>query len=258
MGSGYGSRFLRLSGASGMGKRQVFRKGLSSVFLLLVWVVVFNAPCAAAPLMVEKNLFSTDRKPPSPESVDTSSKSEKPGLAVGNIQLDGVMIQSGEKKAVLRMKTQPQGAAANKGQSGSPFVTVREGQMVSDYRVSKIEPKSILLEKDGETFTVSLFAANKVLSPVAPVPAPVQPQPAAPPPEVGADQPPEAQGQPGVNPQRQRQSLPGQAAAGQPSPNNPPGGSRNRAQAGNPNVQDPAAEPAMQDQNQPAETIEEQ
>jgi hypothetical protein len=235
-------------------------KSISSVFLLLMWVLVSSAVCAAAPLMVEKNLFATDRKPPSPESVDASSKPAKPGMALGNIQLDGVIIQSSGKKAVLRMKNQAAGPPGRKGPSVSPFVTVREGQMVSDYRVSKIEPKSISLEKDGQTFTVGLFAENKVLSPVTPAPAPVQPQPAtAPPggaqPDVDTGQPPDVQNQPGVNP---RPPLPGQANAAVPNP----GGGRSRNQAANPNaqqnVQDPAADPVIQDPNQPAETIEEE
>jgi hypothetical protein len=162
------------------------------------------------------------------------------------------------------LKNQASGPAAKKGQFVSPFVTVREGETVSDYRVSKIEPKSISLEKDGQTFTVSLFAENKVLSPAAPPPANTQPQPAAPAPGAApqdgdTDQPQDAQAQPGVNPQNPqnpRQAAPMRA----PSPN--AGAMRNRNQAANANVQqnpqDPASEQGMQDQNQPAETIEEE
>jgi len=72
----------------------VFLKKILSVFLLLLWGAVFNSICAAAPLMIEKNLFSNDRKPPPPESADASQKPAKPGMALANIQLDGVMIQS--------------------------------------------------------------------------------------------------------------------------------------------------------------------
>ncbi len=86
-------------------------------------------------------------------------------MAIGNIQLDGVIIKSNSKRAVLRMKNQVAGAPGKKGQPASPYVTVREGQMVGDYRVSKIESKSISLEKDGQTFTVGLFAENKVVTP---------------------------------------------------------------------------------------------
>ncbi len=228
----------------------MFLKGIISVFLILSWAVLFNPLCVAAPLMVEKNLFSTDRKPPSPESMDTSAKAAKPGMALGNMQLDGVIFQSNEKKAVMRMKNQSAGPAGGKAHSASPYMTVREGQMISDYRVAKIEPKSISLEKDGQTFTLGLFAENKVLSPVAaPAPAAPPPQQAAPPPEVAPPEAnvnqPGAQVQPGVNPENGPQAA---------VPN--PGGPRNRGRQPNPNaqqnVQDPSAE-----QDQPAETIEE-
>jgi hypothetical protein len=240
----------------------IFKK-IASVFLLLMWVFAFSAVCAATPLMVEKNLFATDRKPPSPESLDASSKPAKPSLALGNIQLDGVVFQSGERKAVLRVKNQSAGPPGKKGQAASPFVTVREGQMVSDYRVAKIEPKSISLEKEGQTFTISLFAENKVLSPVTPSAASVQPQAATPPP-VAAQQEGDSEqpaGQPGLYPQNQPQAFQNQARTLPPNP----GGGRNR----NPNfrqqrVQDPAAEQALQDPaveqdlSQPAETVEEE
>jgi hypothetical protein len=241
----------------------VFLKSISSFFLLLMCTLAFNAVCAASPLMVEKNLFSTDRKPPSPESLDASSKPVRPGVALGNIQLEGVIIHSSEKRAVLRMKSQSVGPPGRKGSSPSPFVTVREGQMVSDYRVSKIEPKSISLEKDGQTFTVNLFAENKVLSPIAPQPPPVQTQPAAMPPggaqqDVDNEHPAGVQTEPGANQQNPRQAVPGQGRAGPPNL----GGGRNRNQAANPNAQqnaqDPAADQGMQDPNQPAETVEEE
>ena len=241
--------------------KQVFLKKFLSILLLLVLGPVFNSVCTAAPLMVERNLFATDRKPPSPDSADTSSKSAKPGMAVGNIQLDGVIIQSNVKRAVLRMKNPPAGAAAKKGQPTSPFVTVREGQVVSDYRVSKIESKSISLEKDGQTFTVSLFAENKVVTPASapPAPTPVQQPMAAPgvaPQEAGANEPPGVQLQPGYNPANQPQALPGQAAAPLSNPN--VAGFQASQRQAQQNVYAPTPEPVINpDPNQAAETIEE-
>ncbi len=204
----------------------MFLKRILPVLLLLVCVAAFNSICAAAPLMIEKNLFANDRKPPPPESVDASQKPAKAGMALSNIQLDGVMIQSNSKKAVLRMKNHPGGAPGSapgkKGEPASPFVTVREGQIVSDYRVSKIESKSISLEKDGQTFTIDLIAANKVVTPPAPAPppAPVEQPAAAPgvaPAGAGAALPPGVQGQPAYNQQNPPQPIPGQAA---PNPRN--------------------------------------
>ena len=227
------------------------------VFLFLVWGGVFNSICAAAPLMVEKNLFATDRKPPPPESADSSPKAAKPGMAIGNIQLDGVIIQNNAKRAVLRMKSQPAGAPGKKGQPSSPFVTVREGQAVGDYRVSKIESKSISLEKDGQTFTVSLFAENKVVTPasVPPAPTPVQQPMAAPgvaPQEAGANQPPGVPLQPGYDPANPQQLPPAEMT---PPPNPNVGGYP--ASQGNvpPNMYAPAIN---QDPNQAAVTIEQE
>ena len=225
------------------------------VFLFLVWGGVFNSICAAAPLMVEKNLFATDRKPP-PEYSDSSAQAAKPGMAIGSLQLDGVIIQGNSKKAVLRMKNHQAGAAGEKGQPASPFVTVREGQIVGDYRVSKIESKSISLEKDGQTFTLGLFAEDKEVTqtPLPIGPAPAQQPMAAPgvaPQVMGANRPPGVQPQPGFNP-----ANPQQLPAGETPPLLDPNvvdspGSQVNAM---PNVNAPAMN---QDPNQAPVTIEE-
>jgi hypothetical protein len=235
----------------------VFVKRILWVFLFLVCGGVFNSICAAAPLMVEKNLFAADRKQPAPEFANTSAKAAKPGMAIGNIQLDGVIIRSNSKRAVLRMKNQPAGVPGKKGQPASPFVTVREGQTVGDYRVSKIESKSILLEKDGRTFTVSLFAENKEVAPPSAPPGPASAQqPMAAPgvasQEAGANQPQGVQLQPGHNPANPQQ-LPPVEMVPPPNPNvaGQPASQRNVA----PNVDAPAIN---QDPNQAAMTIQEE
>ena len=207
--------------------------------------------------MVEKNLFAADRKPPTTESADTSAKAAKSGMAIGNIQLDGVIIKSNSKRAVLRMKDQVAGAPGKKGRPASPYVTVREGQMVGDYRVSKIESKSISLEKDGQTFTVGLFAENKVVTPpsAAPAPAAAQQPMAAPgvaPQEAGANQFPGVPLQPGYNPANPQQSPPGETAPPLiPNVAGYPASKRNVP----PNANAPAIN---QDPNQAAVTIEEE
>jgi hypothetical protein len=235
---------------------QVFVNRILWVFLFLVWGGLFSSICAAAPLMVEKNLFATDRKPP-PEFADASAKAFILGIAIGNIQLDGVIIQGNSKKAVLRMKGHPAGAAGQKGQPASPFMTVREGQMVSDYRLSKIESKSILLEKDGQTFTVGLFAEDKEVtqSPsLPPAPAHAQQPMAAPgvaPQVMGANRPADVQLQPGSNPANPQQLPPGEM----PPPFDPNVASSPASQI---NIAPNEYAPAInQDPNQPAMTIEE-
>ncbi len=235
----------------------MFVKRILWVFLFLVCGGVFNSICAAAPLMVEKNLFAPDRKPPLPELADTSAKAAKPGMAIGNVQLDGVIIQSNLKRAVLRMKNQPAGTVGKKGQPASPFVTVREGQMVGDYRVLKIESKSISLEKDGQTVTIGLFAENKEVTPLPapPGPAPAQRPIAAPgvaAQEAGANQPPGVQLQPGYNPANPQLSPPGWPA---PNPNPNVAGQQTSQRNVAPNVYAPAIN---QDPNQAAVTIEQE
>jgi hypothetical protein len=223
----------------------MFIRRIFSFLSIIVWCAVFNSICAAAPLMVEKNLFSNDRKPPPPESADASSKSAKPGVPVGNIQLDGVIIESNAKRAILRMKSMPAAPVAKKGQPDSPFVIVREGQTVSDFLVTKIESKSVSLEKDGQTFVIGLFAANKVASPPSPVPAPV-----APPPQEQESNQPDVQAQQG--------GIPPQPVPGQPQ-RIPP----RRGLAGNrnipPNMNQPVPDPSInQEPNQPPESGEEE
>ncbi len=233
----------------------MFLRRISGVFLFLVCGAVFNSVCAAGPLMVDKNLFASDRKPPSPESAEVSAKQAKPGMAIGNLQLDGVVFESNERRAILRMKNAQPNPSAKKGQPVSPFVTVREGQIVSDFRVTKIEPKSILLEKDGQTFTISLFAENKVSAPPSPVAAPTPVQPPAPPAPPGGvpqdQQPPGMQAQPVENPPNMPQPIPGQPPLNR--------GFNNNRNVRQPNAYAPVPEPTVnQDPNQPPETAEEE
>lgn len=145
-------------------------------------VMAVHAPGMTASLMVEKNLFSQDRKPPAQESATASEQPNRPGVGISNIQLDGVIIQGNNRKALMRIKSQASPGRDKK--KVSPFVTVREGQQIGDYRVVKIEPKSVSLEKDGQTHIIGLFAENKISTPATPPgpPAqtvPVKPAPAA-------------------------------------------------------------------------------
>ncbi|NLI80577.1 MAG: hypothetical protein GX443_02665 [Deltaproteobacteria bacterium] len=122
---------------------------------------------ASGPVMVEKNLFAQDRKPTSSETATAAPQANKPGLNPKAVQLDGVLIQGETKKAIIRFKGAVAGMEKDKS---SPFSTVREGEKIGEYQVVKIEPKSISLEKDGETIVVNLFAEGKVSPPVPPVP----------------------------------------------------------------------------------------
>jgi hypothetical protein len=181
----------------------------TSILLAVVAGAAFCATSFAAPLIVEKNLFAQERKPLPPETAASTPQPKGPGLSHNQIQLDGVIIHGSSKKAIVRMKNPP--PSPDKKKQQSPFLAVREGQQIGDYKVVKIENKSISLEKDGQTVVISLFAEGKVASP--PPPMPVTPQPAT----AGGGQPPV----PGQPPVAGMAGVRGQIPPGQGAPPQP-------------------------------------
>jgi hypothetical protein len=175
----------------------------------IIWVCSFSSNGSCASIMVEKNLFAPDRKPPSPESVAATPQPNKPGLSAKAIQLDGIFIRGDTRKAILRVKGQIPGA--DKAKTQNPYIALGEGEKLGDFQVVKIENRSVSLEKDGQTEVINLFAEGKMVVPPPPMPAsPVAPPapaqqgqapPAAAPAQMGAQpvqpQPPHAP--PGVN-----------------------------------------------------------
>ena len=142
-------------------------------FALLCAVVLtlaaFTSKGFGGSTMVEKNLFAPERKPPSPEAVEAPPQKNQPGVSIKAIQLDGVLIQGANRKAIIRHKGKMPGSTDKKGES--PYTTVREGESVGDYKVVKINSKSITLEKDGTQEEVNLFAEGKVVPPAPRLPA---------------------------------------------------------------------------------------
>lgn len=136
--------------------------GLTALVLLAVFWGGLAAPAAAAerPLMVEKNLFSAERK--ADESKPDAPAAEAPKLPKGAIQLDGVFIHDDVKKAILRVNPSLFKPPRKKV---DPFVSVGENEQVGDYRVIKIEPRSITLEQRGTSFLIPLFMPGKVAPP---------------------------------------------------------------------------------------------
>ncbi len=186
-----------------------------------VWLWCLASDGACTSVMVEKNLFAQDRKPPSPESAAQAPQPSKPGLSVKAFQLDGVFIRGDIKKAIVRVKGQLPGADKTKPQN--PYITVGEGEKLGDFQVVKIEPRSISLEKDGQTEVVNLFAEGKVVVPAPPVPSspmpvvapPAPPQPVQVPP---AGMPPPMAGQPPQPPMQQGQAGGHMPGVAQPPP----------------------------------------
>jgi len=131
------------------------------------------------PLMVEKNLFSPERK--AVESKPNEPTGEAPKMPKGAIQLDGVFVHGDVRKAILRVNPSLLKNSKNKA---DPFVTVSENEQLGDYKIAKIEPRSISVETRGSTFVVPLFVSGKI-APPPPKPASAPPPQAARPPIPG-------------------------------------------------------------------------
>lgn len=142
-----------------------------------------TGPTSESP-MVQRNLFSPDRRPPSSDSPTPAGEHREAKTTPTAVQLDGVFIYGESKSALLRLKSQPHPGKRGPGDEGSasPYVTVSEGEQAGEFRVVKIEPRSVTLEKDGEVVEVKLFESNKVSPPVQAVPS----APAAGAPPAGA------------------------------------------------------------------------
>jgi hypothetical protein len=167
---------------------------------------------------------------------------EAPKLPKGAIQLDGVFLHGDVKKAILRVNPSMLKKPAAKGKT-DPFVTVSEDEQLGDYRVSKIEPRSITVEQRGSTFVVPLFAPGKVAPPPPKAPS-----------AAASGQPPQA-GAPGAphQPQAARAQQRGQQPAPAPGQQlQPPG------QAGHPGEQDlPAGDPQFPGAPEPDDDFDE-
>lgn len=172
---------------------------------LLCWVILFFLStcfigvCGAVPIMVEKNLFSQERKPVSDEEPPPQvpgRRQSQVGLPPRSVQLDGVFIHDDTKKALLRVNRQLLGEPRGGARDQLPYMTVGEGESIGNYKVIKIDPRSISLEKDKEVYVINLFMDGKVVPPATPLPAaPISPpeeSPAKPPAAAPAGQPQQA------------------------------------------------------------------
>jgi hypothetical protein len=190
------------------------------VFLMasVLTLACFSCTTLAQPLMVEKNLFSSDRKPTTDEVPDAESAHKGPGqagLPPKSVQLDGVFIRQDVKKALVRVSSQILGEATKgKGRRDQfPYMTISEGESIGDFKVVKIDSRSVSLEKDKQVYVIGLFMDGKVVPPAAQLPA----APTTVEPEKG---PPAADGSPSAAAPAVNQ--PHQAQASSPQPNMPP------------------------------------
>jgi len=160
------------------------------VLIFLVCVSVWSPGiCRAEPTMVENNLFSADRKPTTDEGPVAEAAGRQPaqtGLPPRSVQLDGIFIRDDVRKALVRVSSQllgePKGRARGRGRGMPgdqfPYMTISEGESIGDFKVIKIDLRSISLEKDSQVYVISLFMDGKVVPPVTPLPAaPISPEP---------------------------------------------------------------------------------
>ncbi|HBZ55612.1 MAG TPA: hypothetical protein DEO88_09415 [Syntrophobacteraceae bacterium] len=150
-----------------------FRIGAVLLSLLtVVGVLTARAATTDQPLMVERNLFSADRKPLDTKIAEPGA--EAPKLPKGAVQLDGIFIHGDVRKAILRVNPSFLKKTKNKT---DPFVSVGENEQVGDYKVVKIEPRSITLEQRGASFVIPLFMPGKVSPPPPKIPTAASPSP---------------------------------------------------------------------------------
>jgi hypothetical protein len=126
---------------------------LKKTFLLLC--------LTAALLTVETNLraqqmdyIPPDEPQPQPQAEPLLPKGMQ-GMKASNIRLDGVLIRGNDRKALVRLRVPKVNLEKKKWES--PYRTVREGQDIEGFRVVKIEPKSISVEKGGKSYKILLF-----------------------------------------------------------------------------------------------------
>jgi hypothetical protein len=147
------------------------------VLVALVLSLVPIGVASAQPVMVEKNLFAPDRKPPSDQPVEPKKTEAPAGLPPKSVQLDGVMVLGESKKALIRVRSQILGTT--KTRDPFPYMAVKEGDAVGDYKVVTIDAKSVTLARSGQEYYVGLFSEGKIASPPTPLPAVAAPRPQA-------------------------------------------------------------------------------
>jgi hypothetical protein len=141
------------------------------LLMVLGLTLGFSSLALSAPLVIEKNLFSPERKPnPDEPAAATAQQGNRPSVALNTIQLDGVIVRGDTKRALVRLKGQARGR--NREGEQIPYTTVQEGEQIADFRVVKIDFNNISLEKNGEVHVIRLFAENKVVTPIPAAPAP--------------------------------------------------------------------------------------
>ena len=111
-------------------------------------------PSSFYQVVVEKNLFSPERKGPEPESGDEKEKDTVEGeKGPGNILLYGIVVKGSYRKALL--------SNPDRTKDKRRFVWVSVGDSLGDYKLVDIQSEKVFLEKGGKRYELSLYAGKK-------------------------------------------------------------------------------------------------
>lgn len=152
-----------------------FLCSLWAITVFFFWGITLAHGQTYENIIVERNLFSPDRKP-SKQGGGAESESTEP-MKTSELQLYGVAIYTTpkgiEKSAILRVdkSIMPPGA---KGE----YLRVKEGQTIGPLKVVGIEKNQISVEYSGKPYIIPLYSATKKnVPPPPPVPpSPIQPK----------------------------------------------------------------------------------
>ena len=109
--------------------------------------------------IVERTLFSPDRKEYLPEEPDTITKEEDPIISGRKVNLHAVIITDSDRKALIDDPNGKPGGQLKKW--------VRVGEMLGKVRVVAIESKSVSLAEGNKTYEIPLFTKKGASPPSA-------------------------------------------------------------------------------------------
>ena len=118
-------------------------------------------------VIAEQNLFDPQRKPwPEPAAATAVSP-----LAADDIQVQGVVVVGGVKRAIVTLggRLKPAGGAA-----GRSNVILGEGQAVAGYTLESVQARQLVFSSGGQRFTVPFTrSARREMASAPPAPLPV-------------------------------------------------------------------------------------
>ncbi|MEJ5300079.1 MAG: hypothetical protein WHS38_03740 [Thermodesulforhabdaceae bacterium] len=175
-------------------------------------------------LVVENNLFSPTRTPPSTSKQHDNATTQ---ISPSDLQLDGVILTKDKKRAIFKVNPNILGDEKAKK---NPYVTVPEGGQIGSYKIISVQKNQVIADQNGQQVVIPLIKTGKAPSPITvhlptvslspATPTQSAKQPPAPQPPAGAGHPSPkgttpAEPAPGEQIQPQSQPLPSPFQGGQ-------------------------------------------